>query len=274
MHDVLNQILEKTKADLEQRKKAVALGDLQKSVSKATTPSLFESAIAGPKKGDVAIIAEIKLASPTEPSLGSAIDIIPRARAYEEAGVDAISVVVEKHFFKGDILFVSQIKKAVSTPVFMKDFVIAPLQIEEAKKAGADALLLIAKIVSKTQLIDFVSCARTLGIEPVVEVNDEEDLTKALATNTRIIAVNARDLSTFTIDLQGACKLLQKIPQQFLKLGFSGVYSRVEVEQYQKAGAAGVLVGTHLMRAKNVAASLEKLISNRDNLAYRKFPRP
>ncbi|MBI2430920.1 MAG: indole-3-glycerol-phosphate synthase [Candidatus Levybacteria bacterium] len=199
-----------------------------------------------------AIIAEIKFASPTNPNLGSPEDLLDRAKEYEKAGADAISIITKKAFFRGDIRFVSEVKKVVKIPILQKDFVIDERQIYEAKKAGADALLLIARIVSKEQLKAFVLLAQKLGIEPVVEVFDEKDLKKAVATKARFIAVNARDLETFAVDVDGACKLIEKIPNKFIKLGFSGIQSRAEVEKYIKAGAKGVLVGTALMKAKNI----------------------
>lgn len=203
-----------------------------------------------------AIIAEIKFASPTNLNLGSPEDLLSRAREYEKAGADAISIITEKHVFKGDIRFVKQVKKVVKIPILQKDFVVDESQIYEAKKAGADALLLIARIVSKEQLKAFVLLAQKLGIEPVVEVFDEKDLKYAVATATRFIAVNARDLETFIVDVDKACKLMKKIPNKFISLGFSGIQSKVEVEKYTKAGAKGVLVGTSLMKAKNIAEFL------------------
>lgn len=200
----------------------------------------------------VAIIAEMKFASPTNPNLGSSEDLLDRAREYQKAGADAISIITEKHVFKGDIGFVSQVKKVVKIPILQKDFVIDKQQIYEAKNAGADALLLIARIVSKKQLKAFVLLVQKLGIEPVVEVFDEKDLKKAVATATKFIAVNARDLETFVVDVDKACKLMEKIPDRFIKLGFSGISSKTEVKKYTDAGAKGVLVGTSLMKAKNI----------------------
>lgn len=199
-----------------------------------------------------AIIAEIKFASPTNPNLGSPEDLLDRAREYQKAGADAISIITKKAFFKGDIGFVSQVKKVVKIPILQKDFVIDEQQIYEAAHIGSDALLFIARLVSKEKLKTFVLLAQKLGIEPVVEVFDEEDLKKAVAINTRYIAVNARDLETFVVDIDVACKLMEKIPNKFIKLGFSGIQGRLEVEKYIKAGAKGVLVGTALMKAKNI----------------------
>lgn len=198
------------------------------------------------------IIAEIKLASPTVPYFGSEKDIIKRAVNYEAGGANAISVITEKHFFKGNINFISKIKNEINLPILQKDFVIDPYQIYEAKIIGADALLLIAKILDKKTLIKFVALCQEIGLEPIVEINDEKDLEKAIVSSTKIIAVNARSLKTFVVDVDKACQLMKRIPNRLIKLGFSGIKSSEEVKKYQQAGAKGVLIGTALMKAKNV----------------------
>lgn len=260
MHDVLRQIIEKTKADLEERKKQISLEEILKQVQNDNgQASLFESAISAPKKGDIALIAEIKLASPSEGQLGNEEDLVHRAQAYEQAGADAISFVTEPHFFKGDVSHIGKVKEGVSLPILQKDFVSDEYQIYESKKAGADALLLIARLVDRKTLQNFSSLCDELGIEPLIEVYSEEDLEKALSCNVAIIAVNARDLDTMEVNIDRACELLQKIPKKFMKLGFSGIRSKENVEKYRHAGVNGVLVGTSLMKAENVKEFLEGL---------------
>ena len=210
-------------------------------------------------KAKMGLIAEVKFASPTNPSLGSVDELLERVKAYEEARADAISIITENHFFKGDSAFVTKVKKTVKLPVLQKDFVIDEKQIYQAKEIGSDALLLIARLVDKETLKNFVNLCFSLGIEPVVEINSKEDLEKAVKTKTNIIAVNARDLETFVVDIANACELMKKIPDKFIKLGFSGIYSAKEVAMYKRAGAKGVLVGTSLMKAKNVNRLIKNL---------------
>lgn len=212
-----------------------------------------------PIEGEVKIIAEIKLASPTVSYLGSEKDIVKRAIAYEGAGASALSVITEKYFFKGKIDFIPLLKQKVSLPILQKDFVIDPYQIYEAKIYGSSAILLIARLVSKKRLKQFVTLAKKIGIEPVVEINSERDLQKTLSTDTAYIAVNARDLTTFIVDIDRACRLMKKIPATFIKLGFSGIHSVSEVKKYKNAGAQIVLVGTSLMKAKNIKEYIHKL---------------
>lgn len=244
MHNLLLGILEKTKKDL---------------LKKNKKSDRFMSALKKVKNKS-ALIAEVKFASPTSPHLGSSNQLVKRVKEYQRAGANAISIVTEKHVFKGDISYVSKIKKVVDLPVLQKDFIVDVYQIHEARNVGADALLLIARIVTKQELARFVSLCLSFGIEPVVEINNMSDLIKARATQTRIIAVNARDLSTLKVDINKACNLLKKVPKRFMKLGFSGVSSQKEVGQYRKAGAQGILVGTNLMKATNIKNYIQELM--------------
>ncbi len=254
MHNILEEIITKKRVDLIEQKK---LNPVNKDSTATFQNDKFKNAIKNSKKP--ALIAEIKLASPTIPSLGSKEEIISRVRMYEKAGANAISFITEKHFFKGDITFIPKLKEATRLPIIQKDFVIDEYQLYEAAHAGADAILLIAKLITTTVLHEFVILANKLGIEPVVEINDQEDLDKAMKSGTRIIAVNARDLQTFGINVKKACELLQQIPASYIKLGFSGIKSNSEVADYKTAGADGVLVGTSLMKAKSVEEFIQSL---------------
>lgn len=258
MHTKLEEILNRTKEDLVRRKKQASIEVLKKSVGKMSTKS-FIKAIKNPKNGSIAIIGEIKLASPSENNLGTSEDIQTRVRKYEQAGVDAISVVTEKHFFKGDAEFVGQIKSMVFLPVLQKDFILDSYQLYEAKIAGADAILLIARILSEVELTSLVKEAKQIGVEPVVEVQSIEDLKKAQVTEAEIIAVNARDLDTFEVNIDKACALLREISSSYLRLGFSGVSGRIDAKKYKNAGANGILIGTSLMKTRNISQFLERI---------------
>ena len=258
MHNKLEDIVVKTREDLIKRKQQLPLDELKELIGKQLS-RLFIKAIKNPKNGSIAIIAEVKLASPSENNLGKSDDIRTRAREYEQAGVDAISVVTEKHFFKGNAAFVGQIKSIVSLPVLQKDFILDPYQLYEAKIAGADSILLIARILSGKELISLVKKTKQIDIAPIVEIQNIEDLKKVQVTETEIIAVNARDLDTFEVNVDNACALLSRIPNFYTRLGFSGISEKVDVEKYKNAGANGILIGTSLMRAKNISQFLERI---------------
>ncbi|HSW98063.1 MAG TPA: indole-3-glycerol-phosphate synthase [Candidatus Saccharimonadales bacterium] len=242
MHNFLEDIIEKKKLDLIEKKKDTGI---------------FRRTLKASK--NIGIIAEIKLASPTAGLLGSEDEILTRAVAYEKAGADAISFITEKHYFKSDISFIPRIKEKVSLPILQKDFVIDEYQIYEAKLMHADALLLIARLLDTATLQTFVLLCQKVGMEPIVEITDMQDLAKALETKTNIIAVNARDLATFVVDIDKAGDLLKKIPDTFITVGFSGIQSNKEVKKYKEAGADAILVGTELMKAENIEECMKDL---------------
>lgn len=244
MHNKLKQIINKTKQDLIKKKK---------------NDKKFQKAFLNPHTDKMPIIAEIKFASPSKGNLKDEKSILERTKEYEKAGVVAISIVTEKHFFKGSTKMIKELREITTLPILQKDFVIDQYQIYEAKGLGADAVLIIAKILKEKELTTFVDLAINLGIEPVVEVNSFKDLKKALKTSTKVIAVNARDLDTFKIDISAACKLLKQIPKQYIKLGFSGVQDHNQIKQYREAGVDGVLVGTLLMKAKDISGVILSL---------------
>jgi indole-3-glycerol phosphate synthase len=261
MHNILVTIVEKKKKDIEEQKKLKPLEVIKNEVFQLKTKSkknLFFNSFSKNKK-EISLIAEIKFASPTNSHLGSHDELLERAIKYEKAGADVISLITEKYYFKGDGAFISQAKKHVAIPVLQKDFVIDPYQIYEAKQFGSDALLLIARLVEGDTLKEFVKLCLSLEIEPVVEINSQEDLKKASETEANIIAVNARDLETFDIDVEKACVLIEKIPTTFIKLGFSGISSSTQVLQFEKSGVDGVLVGTSLMRTDNIDGFIKSL---------------
>ncbi len=258
LNKILDEIIERKKQDLALQKKEIPLIKLKDFVSNlGPGQSRFKEAIL--KSKDIALIAEIKLASPTDQSLNPNIDIMGRAGDYEKAGANALSYITEKNFFKGEISGVIKICAKVDLPVLQKDFVIDEYQIYEARIVGSSALLLIAGLFDGKKLKKYVALCKALQVEPVVEINNEEDLEKAMNAKTAIIAVNARDLNTFEIDVKKACKLMKKIPDNFMKLGFSGINSSVEVKKYKESGAKGVLVGTSLMKAKNIYEFIKEL---------------
>ncbi|MBI2011548.1 hypothetical protein HYS91_02150 [Candidatus Daviesbacteria bacterium] len=219
----------------------------------------FLKSIENPKDGDIAFIGEIKLASPSVGVLGKRGDIIKKAIQYENANLDAISVVTDKKYFKGEVSFIKNIKSISKIPILAKDFILNPYQIYQMKLSGADAILLIVKILNEKTLNNFVNLSMKLGLEPVVEVNDKEELKAAAKTKAKLIAINSRNLNNFKIDIDKACRLGKLIPKGRLFLAFSGVKSREEIKKYKKSGAKAVLVGTALMKATNPKDLIQSL---------------
>lgn len=235
------------------------IGNKYREVAEMKKNRNFRASIMKPSAGDISIIAEIKLASPSAGRLGNEEMGVKQAKEYELGGADAISVVVDKRYFGGSYELLKRIKQTVNLPILAKDFIIDPFQIYEAKIYGADAVLLMVKILNNNRLVKFIKLTAELGMEPVVEVQNALELKVARRTDTRIIAVNARDLTTFKVDIDRACSLLQRIPKKYVSLGFSGVRGRREVEKYKEAGAKAILVGTSLMKTDNIKGFLMSL---------------
>lgn len=219
----------------------------------------FCASILQPGNMDMALIAEVKLASPTEGNLGDITCTNKIMKAYQQDGADAISVVVDKVHFEGSMKLVTLAKQAVSLPVLCKDFIIDEYQIYEAKMYGADALLLIARILSDVKLHRMVRLVRSLGMEPVVEVSGKNELKKAFKSGAKMIAANARSFSDLSVDTGRACEILKLVPDTFVKLGFSGISSFEDVMKYKNAGAKAMLVGTSLMKTKNIRTVISEL---------------
>ncbi len=255
MNDMIKKIIDTSEPDLLKRKSENPVSVLEEKIAKLPEVLDFRKAF----EKDLGIIAEIKLKSPSAGELANPGDVSEIVSEYKVGGADAISVITEKYFFNGDISFIKLVKEKTGLPVLQKDFVVDPYQIYESRIKGTDALLLIAKIISPDQLKKFVELCFEVGMEPVVEINDELDLENALQTNAKLVAVNARDLDTFEVDVERACELMKKIPSQYIKLGFSGVNSKEEVEKYQNAGANGVLIGTSLMKSADKKKFIEEL---------------
>ena len=205
-----------------------------------------------------AVIAEFKRASPSAGEIAD-IDLASHARAYEAGGAAAISVLTEPTRFGGALADLQVARLACTLPVLRKDFLIHPAQVIESRATGADAVLLIAAALSELELKALLSAAADLGMDALVETHSREDLGKALATDAPVIGVNARDLETLEVDVDGALGLLPEIPGDRVAVLESGVSSREQVRRAAEAGARAVLVGEALMRSPDPEAMVRRL---------------
>ncbi len=209
-------------------------------------------------KEGTALIAEVKRMSPSGGLLCD-VDAAERARAYESAGADAVSVLTDRIRFGARGGDLASVKKAVNVPVLRKDFIVDRLQLQETLCLGADAVLLIAAIL-KGELPSYVEEARGLGLECLVEVHNEAELGHALSSDARLIGVNNRDLATLSIDLSTVERIAPLVPDDRLLVAESGIRSRADVARMEAAGADAVLVGSSLMKSGDVGAAVAALM--------------
>ena len=171
-------------------------------------------------------------------------------------------MLTDKEFFKGDLKYLSEIKKTVNLPVLRKDFIIDPYQIYEAKAAGADLVLLIARILTKEQIDTFLALTHKLGMECLVEIHDKEELNTVLETEASIIGINNRNLDTFETDVKTTLQLCDLIPEEKIVVSESGIKTRTDVQNLEKAGIDAILIGETLMRSQNISQKINELFGS------------
>ena len=214
-----------------------------------------------------ALIAEVKRASPSAGSIAADADPVVQARAYAGAGASVVSVLTEPTHFGGSLDDLRAVRAAVELPVLRKDFLIDTDQVLEARAAGADTVLLIAASVDDAMLRALLTAARDLGMEPLVESYTDQDLDRVLATDARIVGVNARDLESLDVDVAAALERTRRIPADRIAVFESGIRSRDDVTRAVDAGASAILVGETLMRAGDPAAAARALLGREERTA-------
>lgn len=232
----------------------------------------FVGALRRPKNGSVALIAEVKKASPSAGVIRPDFDPVQIAQTYEKAGADCLSVLTDEKFFQGSLQYLRDIRAAVKLPLLRKDFIIDERQIPEAIQWGADAILLIVAILTDAQLNRFLRLASEAGLAVLVEVHDEEELARAVAAGASLIGVNNRNLKTFQVDLATTERLAGRLapmpgeaapensrPAPIL-VAESGIHTRGDVDRLARCGAGAILVGESLMRHTDIAEKVRELM--------------
>jgi indole-3-glycerol phosphate synthase len=252
--DILAQIVERKKQELGQRFEGLERR-AEESISRRRD---FAAALAQRRP---ALIAEIKKASPSKGVLAEQFDPASLARAYEQGGAAALSVLTDEKHFQGSLSDLKSARDATSLAVLRKDFTIDPYHVEEAAAHGADAILLIAAILTEREMRDFRELAEHYRMAALVEVHEADELERAVASGARMIGVNNRNLHTFEVNLQTALRLAQKIPAGAIKVAESGIHSAQDIQRLTAAGYDAFLVGEHLMKSGDPANALRALLS-------------
>jgi len=256
---VLDDIVKAKMKELAQRKRKVSLSRMkERAVQRGVRTLDFAAALKGE---GVQLIAEVKRSSPSRGVLRPDLDHVELARTYAANGAAAVSVLTEEQYFGGSPEQLTEVREAIaSVPVLMKDFIFEPYQIYEARACGADALLLIAAMLSSLQLEELLSLSRALGMRCLVEVHDEEELERALVCGAMILGINNRDLRTFKIDLETTGRLRPLIPPDRIVVSESGIRDRGDMERLRSWRVNAVLVGETLVTAPDVAAKMKELL--------------
>lgn len=216
---------------------------------------------AGLNRGDeIAVIAEVKKASPSAGIIAADFNPLSQAREYARGGAHALSVLTDEKYFHGHLTYLRQIRDQVDLPLLRKDFIVHELQIFESVIAGADAILLIVASLDDAKLRALYDCAKTCQLDVLVEVHDLREMDRALELGADLIGINNRNLKTFQVDLATTEELAEEIPSDVIGVSESGIKTGDDVRRVRAAGISAVLVGETLMRAQNVPAKLAELM--------------
>lgn len=248
---------------------AYAVKRVQQAERKMPLETVKEQALALPgkefvfeyvlRKPELSFICECKKASPSKGIIADDFPYLKIAQEYEQAGVDCISVLTEPKYFLGDDSYLQEIAQAVSVPCLRKDFVIAPYMIYEAKVLGAAAVLLICSLLTEKELSEYLAICDSLGISALVEAHNAAEINMAIHAGVRIIGVNNRNLSDFSVDIANSSRLRELVPPEILFVAESGIKTAADIQTMREIGADAVLIGELLMRADNRSAMLAEL---------------
>ena len=256
MHHLLTEIVS------EKQREVDLLRGQWRSIKQERNPPFpirdFREAIS--TQGRINLIAEIKFASPSTGIIREGVDAVTLGRGYEGAGAAAISLVTDKRFFGGDLEDLPRLKKSTHLPILRKDFIIDGIQLKESFLYGADAVLLIARILSREQLQELLVISRELGLASLTEVHDGHDLEKAIDCGADIIGINNRDLDTLKVDLSTTIELAPRVAERHVVVSESGITNGRDIQLLKRSGVRAFLVGTSILKSDDVAKKTRELV--------------
>lgn len=260
---ILKKIIDRKWEEIAERSQRVSIDDLKNALGEASPCRGFVRAIeAKLTAGQSAVIAEVKKASPSKGVLRENFVPAAIARSYESGGAACLSVLTDVDFFQGSTAYLQEARSACALPVIRKDFIVDDYQVYEARAMGADCILLIAAALEDTQMNTLLTLAKSLGMDVLIEVHNEEELQRTLPLNTRLIGINNRNLHTFEVSLETTIELLKQIPADRIVVTESGILSAVDVQLMREHQVNAFLVGEAFMRVDDPGAGLKQLFAN------------
>jgi len=262
--NILDTILETKRKEISALHRRIDLSDARARAAAAAEPRDFFAAVAAPPRRSANLIAEIKMASPSAGLIRPDFNPSAIARQYAFAGADALSVLTDEQYFHGSLAHLGQVRRVVELPLLRKDFIIDPLQVYQARWAGADAVLLIVAALGPPVLRQLLQLANELNMTCLVEVHNSDELSGALGVlheaPRNLLGINNRDLTTFQVDIEATVRLAAQAGGDLPIVSESGIKTRSDVDRLAQAGVRAVLVGETLMRSDDPAAAVERLM--------------
>jgi indole-3-glycerol phosphate synthase len=255
---ILDEIIATKCRELEDGKRSRPEADVRRAAEEAPPPRNFFAALAAP--GPIKLIAEVKKASPSAGLIREDFNPVEIGQTYERHGASCISVLTDEQYFAGSLEYLREVRSAVSIPCLRKDFIIDRYQLYEARATGADAVLLIAECLDDCNLRALFNEAVALGMSPLVELYDAENLQRVFDAGATLIGINNRDLRTFETDLDHTLRLRERVPGECVLVAESGIRTRADVLRLEAAGVDSILVGEGLMREHDIGAAVDRLL--------------
>jgi len=255
---VLDKIVATKRGEIAACRQRVSAAELERRLADAPPVRDFFAAIAAP--GPIKLIAEVKKASPSAGVIRGDFDPVIIAQTYERHGATCLSVLTDEQYFQGRLEYLTAVRQAVSLPVLRKDFILDSYQLLEARAAGADAVLLIAECLDDCNLRKLHNEAIDLGMTPLVELYDPQNLPRVIAAGASLVGVNNRNLHTFEVSLDHTLRLRDAIPDECALVSESGIKTHADVQRLQAADVDAILVGESLMREPDIGAAVDRLL--------------
>lgn len=255
---VLDRIIDHKRGEVAQARRLRPVEQLQ--AERESAPPVRDFVAALRAASGMALIAEVKKASPSAGIIRADFDPVAIAQTYERHGAACLSVLTDEHFFQGHLDYLRAVRQAVQIPVMRKDFLIDRYQVLEARAAGADCILLIAECLDDCHLRDLYFYASELGMESLIEIYDPENLDRVLKLEPALVGINNRDLRTFVTDLDHTLRLAPRLSASTLLVSESGIRTHADVQRLKAGGARAVLVGETLMRSPDIGQAVDELL--------------
>ncbi len=258
MSTILDEIVASKRQEIDAARSRISEDTLRRQIASAPEPRDFLAALSVP--GEVRLIAEVKKASPSRGVIRQDFDPVAIAVEYQQHGAACISVLTDGPYFQGSFEYLRRVRAAVDIPVLCKEFILERYQLYQARSAGADAVLLIAECLDDAPLKDLHDHALELGMAPLIEFYETDNLQRVLAAGAKLVGINNRNLKTFKTDLLHTVELRPRIPDHCIVVGESGIRTRADVEMLGRAGVQAMLVGESLVASADIGAAVDALL--------------
>ena len=262
MKNILEEIYQHKLLEVRNRKKSLSVQEICAATKCLEKPkNFFEALKKKSDKSEVALICEIKKASPSHGLIREDFNHIEIAKAYEKGGATCLSILTDEKYFQGSTKYLQEVRAISALPILRKDFFVVTYQIYEAKMLGADCILLIVAMLDDAKLIELEQCALDAGLSVLIEVHNEEELQRASKLKSKLIGINNRNLKTLKVDLETSLFLSEKVPSNYVIVAESGIKSSIDIELLQQAGINCFLIGEHFMRQKDITKAVHDIFN-------------